>query len=300
MADSAGLLAEQEALDTLSEAVHSAMSTADERLVLLVSMVAPTSYERLRAFTPDGRLQDGGERYNSVEVPIEATIALRELRVASYRDGVGTWFGLKLTVASDGTTRAEYNYDDEPEWDAPVDPVVYLTDLKKFPRDDGNQPEWLRQKVADANAAGMTQPDLPPAAPYAPATTNPTGRTSWMLGFLAYIPIPFLGLVIAAVAMLAANGSAKRTGQPVAMENGRRAANWGITVLLVMALCGLYVLFLAIAVPDARSAGFFPIGLSVVVILLLAVAHVVVTIAGTVIAGRGRVFRAPAIPFLRA
>lgn len=147
----------------------------------------------------------------------------------------------------------------------------------------------------------MTQPAaLPPAAPYAPVPTNPSGRTSWMLGFLAYIPIPVLGMVIAAIAMLAANGSAKRTGQPVAVENGRRAENWGITVLVVMALCGLYVLFLAIAVPDARSAGFFPIGLSVVVILLLAVAHVVVTIAGTVIAGRGRVFRAPAIPFLRS
>jgi hypothetical protein len=86
-------------------------------------------------------------------VPLEASIALRKLRAASYRDGSGTWFGLRLTVLPDGTAKAEYNYDDEPEWDAPVDPVVYVNDLKKFPRDEEHQPEWLRQKVAAVTAA---------------------------------------------------------------------------------------------------------------------------------------------------
>jgi uncharacterized Tic20 family protein len=147
----------------------------------------------------------------------------------------------------------------------------------------------------------MTQPtEQPPSTAYAPVPMTPTGRMSWMLGFLAYIPIPVLGMIVAAIAMVAANGSAKRTGQPVAIENGRRAANWGFTVLVVMALCALYVLVLVVAAPDVGSAGFFPIGLSLVVFLVLSVVHVVVTIAGTVISGRGRVFRAPAIPFLRA
>ena len=153
MVESTGLVAEQQALDALVDAVRGELSPGDERLVLLASSVAPTSFLRLRAINPDGQLEADGERFNSVSIPIEASIAIRKLRAASYRDGSGTWFGVRLTVHADGTAKAEYNYDDEPEWDAPVDPVVYVNDLKKFPRDEEHQPEWLRRKVAEATSA---------------------------------------------------------------------------------------------------------------------------------------------------
>ena len=152
LSEPTGLVAEQEAFDAVSRTVHGAIGPGDQRLVLLVSIVAPTSYQRLRAFNPDGSLRAAGERFNSVRVPLEATIALKTLRAASYREGVGTWFGLELTVMPDGTARAVYNYDDEPEWDAPVDSVVYQADLNKFPREEQHRPAWLKQTLVEAEA----------------------------------------------------------------------------------------------------------------------------------------------------
>ncbi|MEO6533534.1 MAG: hypothetical protein ABIO06_08155 [Pseudolysinimonas sp.] len=126
----------------------------------------------------------------------------------------------------------------------------------------------------------------------------PTGRTSWALGFLAWIPVPFLGMIVAAVAMVAVYPSVKRKQVPAAAENARRAANWGLTLLTVLVACGIYVLVLALAFPETHQ-GFFPIGLAVIVFAALSVVHAVVTIAGTVIAGK-RVFRNRlAIPYLR-
>ncbi|WP_181064465.1 hypothetical protein [Pseudoclavibacter sp. AY1F1] len=37
--------------------------------------------------------------------------------------------------------------------DAPVDAVAYLTDLEQFPRDEVNQPAWLKAKLVEARAA---------------------------------------------------------------------------------------------------------------------------------------------------
>lgn len=127
----------------------------------------------------------------------------------------------------------------------------------------------------------------------------PTGRKSWVLGFLAYIPVPFVGILVAAIVMAAVYPSTRRKGVALATENARNAANWGLTVLSVVVLLGLYVLTLAVGFPETRTAGFFPIGFAVIGYILLVIAHVIVTIAGTVISGT-RVFRNPlSIPFLR-
>ncbi|MDQ1129571.1 hypothetical protein [Microbacterium sp. SORGH_AS_0888] len=156
----------------------------------------------------------------------------------------------------------------------------------------------------------MTQPDAPWTTPvgggaplpgppvagapgYPPAV--PTGRVAWALGFLAYIPVPAVGVVIAAFAMLLAYRSQQRRG-PLAAENARNAANWALTLLGVFVLCGLWVLVWALA---GATHGFFPIGAAVIVYFLLALTHAVVTIVGTVVSG-SRVFRCPiAVPFLR-
>lgn len=55
----------------------------------------------------------------------------------------------------------------------------------------------------------------------------------------------------------------------------------------------------ALGFHETKTAGFFPIGFAVIGYFVLAIAHVIVTIAGTVISGT-RVFRNPlSIPFLR-
>ena len=130
------------------------------------------------------------------------------------------------------------------------------------------------------------------------ATPAPTGRMSWALGFLAWIPMPFVGMIVAIVAMIAAYPSAKRKHVLAAAENARGAANWALTLLTVLIACGVYVVVLAVGFPETHQ-GFFPIGAAVIVYALLVILHLVVTIAGTVISGT-RVFRNRlAIPYIR-
>ena len=57
-----------------------------------------------------------------------------------------------LRANADGSATAEYNYDEEPKWDVPVDPIAYVTDQDAFPRDEAHQPEWLKLKLAEGRA----------------------------------------------------------------------------------------------------------------------------------------------------
>jgi uncharacterized Tic20 family protein len=130
---------------------------------------------------------------------------------------------------------------------------------------------------------------------YAPPPLS--GRFSWALGFLAFIPIPYLGLAVAGIVMWATYPARSRNPNPLVRENARHAANWGITVLLAVAL--IFSCFVVLMTMEwARTAGFFPIGWTVLVFAALAIVHFVVTIAGTV-AGATRVFRGLGIPFIR-
>ncbi len=107
-----------------------------------------------------------------------------------------------------------------------------------------------------------------------------------------------LGLVVAAVAVLVTSRTRRRDADGLVSGNATTAANWTLTVLVVLGLCVVWVAVLA-SLEEFRTGGFFPIGAAVVAYLVLAVAHLVVTIAGTV-AAASRVYRAPiAIPFLR-
>ncbi|WP_245548359.1 hypothetical protein [Gordonia araii] len=77
---------------------------------------------------------------------------ISRLREAMYQGGLGTWFSAVLIVDRSGSVDGQFNYDSEPEWDAPVDPVVYVTDQEKLPRDVENQPDWLKAKLAEGLA----------------------------------------------------------------------------------------------------------------------------------------------------
>ena len=153
MSEGLGLIGEQEAFDELGQAVRGTLSLGDHRVVLTASMLSPLASQQLFAYNDEGEYEGPEGRYNSVEIPIEATLALRKLRSASYRDGVGTWFGVVAQALPDGRFTTEYDYDNEPTWPHPIDPVTYVNDLKKFPREEQHRPAWLKQKVAEAEAA---------------------------------------------------------------------------------------------------------------------------------------------------
>lgn len=152
MSESQGLLAQQEAFDRIGSELFRLLVEGDERIVCSASSTAPTSLVETFRYRVDGRLEDPDGRGESERTPVAVIVALKALRRACYVPENGTWFGVRITVTPDGRATAEYNYDLEPEWDVPIDPIAYVTDQEKFPRDEDCQPEWLKQKLAEGRA----------------------------------------------------------------------------------------------------------------------------------------------------
>ncbi|CAM3957138.1 hypothetical protein [Janibacter anophelis] len=86
---------------------------------------------------------------------------MRELRAAMYEPGKGTFYTANFVVtAADGSVRTDFEYDAEPDWD--MVPGQYLVDLEAFPRDEEHRPEWLRARIAEANAPVVPEVDSRP------------------------------------------------------------------------------------------------------------------------------------------
>jgi len=158
-----------------------------------------------------------------------------------------------------------------------------------------------------------TQPAVGPAAtPSAPdpariGAPERTGTVAWALGFLAYFPIPVLGLILAGLVQLIV-GLAQRKHGHLAAVNGIRAANWGLTQLcwpVLMALTLVIAVLTGSPSPTGDGVRFLP-GMETLVFVELGLffavglLQLVYAIVGTVQASRGRRVRLPVIPFLRA
>lgn len=160
---------------------------------------------------------------------------------------------------------------------------------------------------------------IPPATEptnSAPETTGPApvptlparnGTIAWALGFLAYFPIPFVGLLIAGITQLIV-GLGQRKHGGLAAVNGVRAANWGLTQLCWPVLMALTMLIAVLTgVPSSTGDGmiFHPV-MNVLVFTVLGLffavglLQAVYAIVGTVMASKGRRVGLPVIPFLRA
>lgn len=105
-------------------------------------------------------------------------------------------------------------------------------------------------------------------------------------------------MIVAGLVMAAIYPSQKRHGG-LAAENGRRAANWGLTIVALMIVIAGSFVWLSIAGendPDLARGALIP----VVSYIGLSIVHVVVILIGLVRANRSQVFNNPlAIPFLR-
>ena len=144
----------------------------------------------------------------------------------------------------------------------------------------------------------MTSDAVPPPPPAAAEPPQPTGPATlaWALGLIILACLPFVSSIIASLAMVLAGLSASAHGGVVG-ENGRRAANWGLTyLLLTVVLVGGHfgILFAA-----GTIEGFFPFGLIILTWGAVSIAHVVICILGIVRVSQGRALHAWAIPFYR-
>lgn len=91
----------------------------------------------------------------SQAAPFEVSKLLVTLRKVMYRPGAGTWLSVEWHITNHGdslSSRAKFNYDEEPAWWDPIDPAYYGLDLEAFPRTEEATPEWLRLKVLEAEA----------------------------------------------------------------------------------------------------------------------------------------------------
>lgn len=185
---------------------------------------------------------------------------------------------------------------------------------------EGFSPEEADLALRDAGVLPRSADEHAPAVPpssWATATSGhgasghpPTdhpfagdaGQRSYLLGLLAWLPIPLFSALIAGVAMAAALPGQRRRS-PLAGENARRAANWGLTYALGVVLSVVTTAILVLATgeegPAARDG--FPWQLWFLSpILVLGVGHLVVTVVGLSRTSRGEAFRAPGVPFFRA
>lgn len=64
----------------------------------------------------------------------------------------GAWYTAVFTVSSDGTYRAEFDYDSRPVWFTALDPdserEMLIEDLKAHPRSPEAIPAWLSEIIA--------------------------------------------------------------------------------------------------------------------------------------------------------
>lgn len=177
----------------------------------------------------------------------------------------------------------------------------------------GQQPPQAPPPYPHQGASGgigmyPTPPHIPPQAPQDPQHPQQgypgvmyrpaTGALPWGLGLLVLFPIPVLGALAATVAMLIAGRSARHKG-PLAAANGRHAANWAITyLLLTILLIGAHVLIL-ILIEGRGVTGFFPVGIPITLWLIVSVAHFVITVIGLFKASKNQEFRGLGMPLLR-
>jgi len=117
------------------------------RLVYQHRRLTATAEGQLRVYREDG---SSGTAFS----PREVRRLFEELRSVMYVETVGTWFSAEwfLTRPTDGEIGVDvnFNYELEPEWNTPVDPVMYALDLEKFPRSEESIPTWLKDKLRDA------------------------------------------------------------------------------------------------------------------------------------------------------
>ncbi|WP_285612728.1 TNT domain-containing protein [Actinokineospora globicatena] len=88
--------------------------------------------------------KDGAE---DLPVSPDITMLFSRLRAGMYREGRGTWFNARYQLDQPSAYNLEYDRD-EPKWIQPPPPPAFADDLRIFPRDEENVPEWLARRLA--------------------------------------------------------------------------------------------------------------------------------------------------------
>lgn len=117
-----------------------------DSLLLTVRSLAPYDETQLGITRPSGEDR-------SLLPPRDTSKLIDELRDVMYRPNAGTWFSMELTVTrQDGRGKVDvsFNYDEMPAWSDFPASIMFVQDLRRYPRDDEHTPGWLREQVERA------------------------------------------------------------------------------------------------------------------------------------------------------
>jgi hypothetical protein len=143
-----GFEAQRTPMQEIAQAIYALLPADCETVLFTVRMTDPFMQATVNANRADGSVAH-------LSLPLDVLDSVEELRASMYKPGVGAWFTANFTANQAGDVDATFDYDNEPDWAHAVDPLIYINDLKEFPRDDGHIPEWLRRDIAKS-AAGVT------------------------------------------------------------------------------------------------------------------------------------------------
>ena len=112
--------------------------------------------------------------------------------------------------------------------------------------------------------------------------------------------LPGFNALLAAVAMIVIGLWDKKDLREPARTNRRRAASWGLTLLLVeVALIVIQIAVVSIANDVDESPSFIPWGTPIIIALVMVGVHVLVCSVQAVRAYRGTTLRFGGLPFFR-
>ena len=127
----------------------------------------------------------------------------------------------------------------------------------------------------------------------------PSGAEAWSTGLLALLAfLPGFNVLLAAVAMMVVGLWNKKDLREPARTNRRRAASWGLTLLLVeVALIVIQIAVVSIANDVDESPSFIPWGTPIIMALVMVGVHVLVCSVQAIRAYRGTTLRFGGFPF---
>jgi hypothetical protein len=99
-------------------------------------------------------IERAGADRESLWPPRGLDALVSELREVMYTSGAGTWFTMTLTLNQAGdqvSMSTKFEYDEPPQWiDGAPGSILFLEDLRNYPRDHKQTPQWLTEQIQRA------------------------------------------------------------------------------------------------------------------------------------------------------
>lgn len=141
----------------------------------------------------------------------------------------------------------------------------------------------------------------PPPAPQPGPPAAPPERVeilAWAGGLAVLLCVPYFVGMLAGLLMVLIGLTTRRKG-PLTAENGRRAANWGLTFGLVSVVTAGVFFAMLFGSEDPNAYSGLPLGTPPIIWLAFAAVHLVLTIIAMARGGSGRLAPALGIPYFR-